>query len=72
MKNHATTQATTATATALRPINAHPVKKPPSNELGLAERRRSVRPLPVPLVVERHSDSAWAEFQALIAKHSNT
>ena len=66
MKNHATTQSTTATAP--RPGNANPVKKSPSNELGLTERRRSVRPLPVPLVVERHSDSVWAEFQALIAK----
>ena len=69
MKNHATTQSTTATTP--RSNNAHPVKKPPSNELGITERRRSVRPLPVPLVVERQSDSVWAEFQALLAKKSN-
>ncbi|MCX8516708.1 MAG: hypothetical protein ORN29_01285 [Rhodoferax sp.] len=68
MKNHATTQSTTATAQ--RPSNAHPAKKPPSNELGITERRRSVRTLPVPLAVEHQSDSVWAEFQALIAKHS--
>ncbi len=35
--------------------------------LGLSERRRSVRLLPVPEAVESNGDSEWAAFQALIS-----
>jgi hypothetical protein len=40
-------------------------EKPQSADLGLAERRRFIRPLPVPDVVESDGDSDWATFQAL-------
>jgi hypothetical protein len=34
-------------------------------DLGLVERRRSTRPLPVPEAVESQGDTDWAVFQAL-------
>jgi hypothetical protein len=34
-------------------------------DLGLVERRRTVRPLPVPDAVESNGDTDWATFQAL-------
>ena len=36
-------------------------------DLGLSERRRSIRPLPVPDAVESNGDTDWATFQALIS-----
>jgi len=36
-------------------------------DLGLSERRRSIRPLPVPDAVESNGDTDWAAFQALIS-----
>ena len=36
-------------------------------DLGLTERRRTIRPLPVPDVVESESDTAWGAFQSLIS-----
>jgi hypothetical protein len=36
-------------------------------DLGLIERRRSIRPLPVADAVEKDSDTAWGAFQALIS-----
>lgn len=41
-------------------------------DLGLTERRRSVRPLPAPEAVENDGDSAWAAFQSLISDNSET
>jgi hypothetical protein len=38
--------------------------------LGLTERRRLVRPLPTPDVIEGDYDSDWAEFQALVSNDS--
>jgi hypothetical protein len=34
-------------------------------DLGLVERRRTVRPLPVPDAVESNRDTDWAPFQTL-------
>ena len=41
--------------------------KPKQAELGFVERRKAVRTLPVPLVVESDGDTDWAVFQALIS-----
>ena len=38
-----------------------------ATELGLSERRRSVRPLPIPEAVESDGDTDWAAFQALLS-----
>jgi len=43
-------------------------KKAVSLELGLTERRRLIRPLPVPDVEESDRDSVWGTFQALISE----
>ena len=40
-------------------------EKSKSGELGLSERRRFIRPLPVPEAVESDGESDWATFQAL-------
>jgi len=37
-------------------------------DLGLTERRKFIRPLPVPEVLESDGDSAWGAFQALISE----
>jgi hypothetical protein len=34
-------------------------------DLGVVERRRTIRPLPVPDAVESNGDTDWATFQAL-------
>jgi hypothetical protein len=39
--------------------------KPTSYDLGISERRKAVRTLPVPLAQESDGDSGWAAFQAL-------
>jgi len=44
------------------------VQKPTPPDLGLTERRKFIRPLPVPEVVESDGDSAWGTFQALISE----
>jgi hypothetical protein len=41
-------------------------------DLGIAERRRSIRPLPVPDAVESNGDTDWAAFQALISDKPRT
>jgi hypothetical protein len=38
-----------------------------NGDLGLTERRRSVRPLPVADAVESDGDTAWGTFQSLIS-----
>jgi hypothetical protein len=43
-------------------------KKAASLELGLTERRRLIRPLPVPEVVESDRDSVWGAYQSLTAE----
>ena len=34
--------------------------------LGFVERRRVPRPLPAPEVIEKNSDSIWAEFESVV------
>ena len=46
------------------------VASAPAPGLGLTERRRLVRPLPTPDVIEGDYDSDWAEFQALVSEDS--
>ena len=40
----------------------------PKQDLGLAERRKLIRPLPAPEAVESEGDADWALFQALSGK----
>ena len=42
--------------------------KPKSADLGIAERRHFIRPLPVPEAVESDGDTDWATFQNLISE----
>ena len=46
--------------------------KPKSADLGIAERRKFIRPLPVPLAEESDRDSAWATFQELSSDKPKT
>jgi hypothetical protein len=52
------------------PPAGKPATKP--SDLGLTERRHTVRPLPVAQVVESDGDTDWATFQALIADKPNS
>ncbi len=63
-----------STGSAEKSVSAAGAGKDASNEpapgLGLTERRRLVRPLPTPEVIEGDYDSDWAEFQALVSDDS--
>ena len=44
-------------------------KTPPSfNDLGIAERRHFIRPIPAPDAVESDGDTDWDTFQTLISE----
>ena len=44
-----------------------PAEPPKSADLGMAERRKMIRPLPVPEALESHGDTDWAAFEALLS-----
>jgi hypothetical protein len=53
--------------TAANGATAPESEKAQSADLGIAERRKFIRPLPVPVVVESQGDTDWATFQALLS-----
>jgi hypothetical protein len=47
------------------PLANNAAGQTPKPDLGLAERRKLIRPLPAPEAVESEGDTDWALFQAL-------
>lgn len=60
------------TSAAKAPTDAKTDAHTPKQDLGLAERRKAIRPLPAPEAVESERDTDWALFQSLSGEEPKT